>query len=92
MAPKWTLRVERESLNQPALRDRLQAALQAAGHGVNLTTVLGPVQDTPARRNSAAQAARQQAAVETIENDPFVQAMLRDFGGRIVPGSIKPNA
>lgn len=89
---EWTLRVERESLNQPALRDRLQAALHVAGHGANLTTVLGPVKDTPARRNNAAQAARQQAAVETIENDPFVQAMLRDFGGRIVPGSIKPNA
>lgn len=88
---EWTLRVERESLNQPALRERLQAALQAAGHSADLTTVLGPVQDTPARRNNAAQAARQQAAVETIENDPFVQAMLRDFGGRIVPGSIKPN-
>ena len=91
-AAEWTLRVERESLNQPALRERLQAALLAAGHSVNLTTVLGPVQDTPARRNNAVQAARQQAAVETIENDPFVQAMLRDFGGRIVPGSIKPNA
>ena len=89
---EWTLRIERESLNQTPLRERLQAALQGAGHGVTLTTVLGPVQDTPARRNHAAQAARQQAAVETIENDPFVQAMLRDFGGRIVPGSIKPTA
>ena len=89
---EWTLRIERESLNQTPLRERLQAALQGAGHGVTLTTVLGPVQDTPARRNHAVQAARQQAAVETIENDPFVQSMLRDFGGRIVPGSIKPNA
>lgn len=89
-ATEWTLRIERESLNQPALCDRLQTALQAAGHEVQLVIVLGPVQDTPARRTQAAQAARQQAAVETIENDPFVQAMLRDFGGRIVPGSIKP--
>ena len=25
-----------------------------------------------------------------IQADPFVQAMMRDFGAKIVPGSIKP--
>jgi DNA polymerase-3 subunit gamma/tau len=86
----WTLRVERESLTQGSNRDKLQLALQAAGHSVELVIEHGPVQDTPARRLAAAQALRQQQAEEIIRNDPFVQTMMRDFGGRIVPGSIRP--
>ncbi|CAA9427467.1 MAG: DNA polymerase III subunits gamma and tau [uncultured Ramlibacter sp.] len=86
----WLLRVERESLNQPVPRDRLQAALRGAGHEVNLSIEIGPVSDSPARRNAAAAAQRQRAAEEVILNDPFVQQMMRDFGARIVPGSIKP--
>ncbi len=88
----WMLRVERESLNQPASRDRLRAALHAAGHAVDLTVEVGPVTDSPARRNAAAAAQRQQAAEQIILNDPFVQQMQRDFGAKIVPGSIKPVA
>ncbi|HZY18247.1 MAG TPA: DNA polymerase III subunit gamma/tau [Ramlibacter sp.] len=86
----WLLRVERESLNQPATRERLQNALRAAGHEVSLGVEIGAVNDSPARRNAAAAAQRQRAAEEVIHNDPFVQQMMRDFGARIVPGSIKP--
>jgi DNA polymerase-3 subunit gamma/tau len=86
----WMLRVERESLNQPASRERLRGALHAAGHAVNLSVEVGVVTDSPARRQAAAQAERQRAAEETIQGDPFVQAMMRDFGAKIVPGSIKP--
>ncbi len=91
----WTLRVERESLNQAAAREKLQLALQAALPGQpapQLVVELGPVLDTPARRNAAAQAERQRQAEETIENDPFVQDMVRQWGARVVPGSIKPLA
>jgi DNA polymerase-3 subunit gamma/tau len=84
------LRVERESLNQPASRERLQNALQAAGHAVNLSVEVAPVSDSPARRNAAAAAEKLRAAEEIIHNDPFVQEMMRDFGAKIVPGSIKP--
>jgi DNA polymerase-3 subunit gamma/tau len=86
----WMLRVERESLNQPASRERLQSALQSAGHGVQISVEVGPVGDSPARRQAAAAAARQQVAEEIIRSDPFVIEMVRDFGARIVPGSIKP--
>jgi DNA polymerase-3 subunit gamma/tau len=86
----WMLRVERESLNQPSSRDRLKAALQAAGHPVDLSVEVGPVTDSPARRNAQAAAERQSAAEQVILNDPFVQTMMRDFGAKIVPGSIKP--
>ncbi|MRD48106.1 DNA polymerase III subunit gamma/tau [Caenimonas koreensis DSM 17982] len=86
----WMLRTERESLNQPAARDRLTTALHAAGHRVNLTVEVGAVGDSPARRNAAAAQERMRAAEAIIVNDPFVQEMMRDFGAKIVPGSIKP--
>jgi DNA polymerase-3 subunit gamma/tau len=86
----WMLRVERESLNQPASRERLQNALQASGHAVNLGVEVGGVTDSPALRNAAAAAEKQRAAEEIIRADPFVQDMMRDFGAKIVPGSIKP--
>jgi DNA polymerase-3 subunit gamma/tau len=86
----WMLRVERESLNQPASRERLQKALETAGHQVSLSVEVGAVTDSPARRIAAAAAARQRAAEEIIHADPFVQAMMREFGAKIVPGSIKP--
>jgi DNA polymerase-3 subunit gamma/tau len=86
----WLLRVERESLNQGASRERLQGALRAAGHEVQLGIEIGTVADSPARRNAAAAAERQKAAEAVILNDPFVQQMVRDFGAKIVPGSIKP--
>ena len=87
---QWVLRVERESLNQPSARERLAGALQAHGHAVSLAVEVGRVTDSPARRNAAAAAERQLAAERIIFEDPFVQAMMRDFGAKIVPGSIKP--
>lgn len=90
----WTLRVERESLNQAAAREKLQAALQThvGDPALKLAVEVGPVTDTPARRNGAAAAERQRAAEELIHNDPLVQDMMRDWGAKIVPGSIRPLA
>lgn len=92
----WTLRVERESLNQAAAREKLQqavlAALKDGGQAPKLMVELGPVTDSPARRNAAAAQERQLQAEEAIHNDPFVQDMMRDWGAKIVPGSIKPVA
>ncbi|NML45505.1 DNA polymerase III subunit gamma/tau [Ramlibacter sp. G-1-2-2] len=86
----WMLRVERETLNQPAARERLKNALQAAGHSVAISVEVGAVTDSPARRNAVAAWQRQQAAEQIILNDPFVQKMQEEFGAKIVPGSIKP--
>ena len=88
----WTLRVERQSLNQPAACEKLQLALQTllnAKPPIQLVVDVGPVTDTPARRNAAAQLERQQQAEVLIHNDPFVQDMVRNWGGKVVPGSIK---
>ena len=87
---QWLLRVERESLNQSGSRDRLAAALAAAGYPVRLVAEVGRVSDSPAKRNAAAAAERQLAAEKIIFDDPFVQSMMREFGAKIVPGSIKP--
>ena len=89
-ADQWTLRVETETLRQPGARDRLQNALADAGHGVRLNVELGRVADSPARRNSYAAAQRMKAAEALVMADPFVQEMMREFGAKIVPGSIKP--
>ena len=88
----WQLRVEHQSLTQSAACEKLQAAVQAlAGPNevIRLVVEVGPVTDTLARRNALAQAERQRHAEETIHNDPFVQDMMRNWGGKVVPGSIK---
>ncbi|NBX05359.1 MAG: hypothetical protein EBR18_04525, partial [Betaproteobacteria bacterium] len=59
-------------------------------HAVELAVEIGRVSDCPARRNSAASQGRMDAARLLIESDPFVQRMVREFGAKIVPGSIQP--
>ncbi len=83
----WMLRVERESLNQPASRERLQNALHAAGHVVSLTVEVGRVADSPARRNAAAAAEKQRAAEEAILNDSWVQELMRTHQARMLPAA-----
>lgn len=87
-----TLRVERETLRNPAHAERLQAALAAAlNHPVRLDIEAGPVADTPARREAAAREQRQREAEALIRNDPLVLDVMAQFKtARIVPGSIKP--
>jgi DNA polymerase-3 subunit gamma/tau len=87
---QWLLRLERETLNQPGTRDRLTQALNAAGFPVTLAVEIGRVTDCPGRRNAAASAEKQLTAEKIILGNPFVQTMMRDYGAKIVPGSIKP--
>jgi DNA polymerase-3 subunit gamma/tau len=86
---QWLLRVERESLNQGNTRERLAAALKTLGHDVRLAVEIGPVEDSTALRWASLAARRQREAEKIIHGDPFVQAMVRDFGGKIVPGTLK---
>ena len=44
----------------------------------------------PPGRNAAAAAERQRVAEDIVMNDPYVQSLVRDYGAKIVPGSIKP--
>ncbi len=85
----WLLRVERESLKQGNNRERLASALHGLGHNIQVNVEIAPVDDSPALRLAADAAQRQQAAEQAIKADPFVQAMEREFGGKIVPGTLK---
>ncbi len=87
----WTLRVERQSLKQSAACEKLQLALQTltnADPAVKLMVEVGPISDSPARRNLEAQQQRQRQAEDIIHNDPFVQSMMRDWGAKIGPISV----
>jgi len=87
----WTLRVERQSLKQSAACEKLQLALQtltSADPAVKLMVEVGPISDSPARRNLEAQQQRQRQAEDIIHNDPFVQGMMRNWGAKIGPISV----
>ena len=86
----WLLRIERESLNSTNSRERLQRALEQAGHAVTLSVEIGRVTDSPAKRMAAQAAQRQREAESIILDDPYVQQLMQDFGATLVPGSIKP--
>ena len=88
----WQLRVERENLRTPALRDRLQAAVaQAEGRAERLEIEAGAVADTPAARDAAERDRRQAEAERVIEDDPLVKALMAQYKtARIVPGSVRP--
>ncbi|HEX6833992.1 MAG TPA: DNA polymerase III subunit gamma/tau C-terminal domain-containing protein, partial [Rudaea sp.] len=47
-------------------------------------------QDTPADIAVRERSARQSAAEQSMAADPFVQTLMRDFGARILPDSVKP--
>jgi DNA polymerase-3 subunit gamma/tau len=48
------------------------------------------VADNPSRRNAIAASQRLKAAESLLMADPFVQEMMRDFGAKIVAGSLNP--
>jgi DNA polymerase-3 subunit gamma/tau len=91
-APTWTLEVEHEPLRGEALADKLREAIAGElGSTLTLRVVAGPATDSPARREAAERARRQQAAEQAIQDDPVVRDLLTQFpGARIVPGSIRP--
>ncbi len=94
----WRLRVESPSLNQGEACQALLLALQSLPslpnqqHAERLQVETGPATDTPARRHAALMAERQQQAEQLIDQDPLVQDMVRNWGARIVPGSVRMQA
>ena len=90
---QWRFRVERDSLRQPALKDKLQAALAAHLQAeVRIELEAGVATDSPALREATEAQARQRRAEQIILEDPLVKELLAQFKtARIVPGSIKPH-
>jgi DNA polymerase-3 subunit gamma/tau len=87
----WRLRVERESLRQPALKDKLQAALSdALQRAVSIDLEAGVAHDSPGLRAAAQVQARQRSVEQIVIKDPLAQVLLAQFKtARIVAGSIK---
>jgi len=85
------LRSPLETLCSTINIERLAAALTGHfGLPANITTETGAVEQTANIKSLEERATRQRQAEETIQSDPFVQSMMREFGAIIVPGSIKP--
>lgn len=85
------LRLPLETLLSAGSADKLSAALsEHFGKTIRLATEIGAVSHTAFAQSQAVQAERQQAAEQTMQSDPFVQSLIREFGATIVPGSIKP--
>ncbi|WNL47962.1 DNA polymerase III subunit gamma/tau [Dyella sp. BiH032] len=71
------------------MEDRIS---QALGERIRLRFVsdqAGGV-ETPAVRAANARTAAQSAAEQSIEEDPLVQSLRREFGARVLPQSVKP--
>ncbi|KQY88602.1 DNA polymerase III subunit gamma/tau [Pelomonas sp. Root1444] len=82
----WTLRVERESLRQPALVAKLEAAL-----GARLDIQAGVAEDSIALRTVARAEAQQRAAEDLAAQHPMTRTLLSQFpSARILPGSVQP--
>jgi len=78
------------SLDWPAIVRQLELRGMAQQLNVSITTEIGAVRQTAHAANLAEQAERLQLAEQTLESDPFVQTLKREFGATMVPGSVRP--
>jgi DNA polymerase-3 subunit gamma/tau len=88
----WRLRVGLETLRNPALADKLGGILrELTGESLQLAVEMGDAQDTPLKRDAAEADRKQRAAIDEIQSDATVRALLAQFQtARILPGSVKP--
>jgi DNA polymerase-3 subunit gamma/tau len=80
------------NLRTVRLEERLQQALQTYYQApIKLVLTVGePGGATPAQAQAREQSQRQQAAVQVIQSDANVQALVETFNARIHPDSIQP--
>jgi DNA polymerase III subunit gamma/tau len=88
----FELRVPLKILADSANVSKLKEALsQHFGRLIRVSVSVGAVQGpTAAALADANRVKRQQAASDQVDADPFVQSVLKEFGGSVVPGSIRP--
>jgi DNA polymerase-3 subunit gamma/tau len=78
-------------LNEKSEEKLCQALERHFGAPVKVRITIGRLTgETPAQQQSRAQTERQRAAVEAIEQDPYVREMQETFGATIKPSSIRP--
>jgi DNA polymerase III subunit gamma/tau len=85
------LRIPVETLRAAGNVERLGVVLsEHFKRSVRVETDVGMVANTANARAQANRAERQREAELMVQQDPFVQAMMREFGASILPGSIRP--
>lgn len=86
------LKVAARTLAQGPSVERLRVALAGYfGQAVQLRMEVGETGSGTAHAVAQSEReARQREAEQAIDADPFVQTLLTQFGGEVVPGSIKP--
>jgi DNA polymerase-3 subunit gamma/tau len=78
-------------LLEPNYQDKLSAAInQHFGRKIKLSLKVGGTGNTPAKQIFEEKVAEQSEAETAIQQDDFVQALMKDFGANIIPSSIKP--
>lgn len=74
--------------------DKLVAALGErfadTGYAIRVETEIGAVEQTANAQALAERAERQQQAERAIQEDSFVQTLMREFGASILAGSVRP--
>jgi DNA polymerase-3 subunit gamma/tau len=90
----FRLRVPMRALAEAATVKRAREVLAAHfGREVRLSVEVGAIAGPTAAALASQRRAEEQAdARAAIEADPFVQTLLNEFGGTIVPGSVRPAA
>jgi DNA polymerase-3 subunit gamma/tau len=83
---------EHTAVASRAYQEKLREALSNHfGKDILLTITLGSASgDTPAAIALREKMSRLANATQSIQNDPFVQSVVRDFGATVIPDSIKP--
>jgi DNA polymerase III subunit gamma/tau len=88
----FNVRVPIKALAEPAILAKVRDALGAyLGRPVRLSAQVGAVIGTTAAvMANQAHADRVADAQQSIQADPFVQTLIRDFGGKVIPDSVRP--
>lgn len=86
------LRVTNKALSEGVHAERLRVVLKEFfGQDVQVAFEVGAVRGESAHAlDQAEQEARQLDAEASVQVDPFVQALVKDFGAQVVPGSVRP--
>ena len=84
------IRVPVETLLSAGSGDKLCDALgKHLGKKIRLDTEIGATSLTAHAADVADQAEQLRVAEQTLQDDPFVQTLMREFGATIVPGSVR---
>jgi len=85
------IRIPVDTLLSAGSKEKLTAALsENLGKAVLLETEIGATTQTAHAADVAGEAERQRHAEQTLQEDPFVQTLMKEFGATIVPGSVRP--